>query len=132
MSWFWPKVIWSNSGSLKRNVQYSCSVHIFLMEKHWNFLLHIKIAYDLRVFHPWLFRQVQGHWKELFKILLLLFIFIINIFNGESLKIVTLQSDCLWPKCVSWIWPKVIRASPRSVERKKKVHCLCPVYTFLK
>uniref|UniRef100_K1QGI1 Uncharacterized protein n=1 Tax=Magallana gigas TaxID=29159 RepID=K1QGI1_MAGGI len=32
-------------------MQNSCPVHIFLMGKHWKFLLHTKIAYDLRVCH---------------------------------------------------------------------------------
>lgn len=37
------------------------------MENHWKFLLHIKVAYDLRECHdfdPKTFDQVQGHWKE--------------------------------------------------------------------
>lgn len=52
------------------SVQYY-SVHIFLMEKLWKFLLHTKIAYELRVcrdLDPKLYAiwQVQGHWKEKF------------------------------------------------------------------
>lgn len=67
VSRFSPMAISASPRSLKGKVQYSCSVHIFLMEKQWNFLLHIKIAYDLRVchdFHSWLIRQFQGNWKE--------------------------------------------------------------------
>ena len=41
------------------------------MEKHWKFLLHTKIAYDLRVCHdldPRSFGQGQGHWQKKCKI----------------------------------------------------------------
>lgn len=43
-------------------VLYSCPVHIFLKETHWKFLLHKKIAYDLRVCHeidPRLLKKVK-------------------------------------------------------------------------
>lgn len=42
----------------------SCLVHIFLTEKHWTFLFHKKIAYDLRTcrdFNPRSFGQIQGY-----------------------------------------------------------------------
>lgn len=40
-----------SSRSMEGKVQNSCTVYIFLMEKYWKFLLHIIIAYDLRVCH---------------------------------------------------------------------------------
>ena len=42
VSWPWNKVIWARSRSLTEKVQNLCPVHIFLMEKHWKFLIHIK------------------------------------------------------------------------------------------
>lgn len=51
VSWFYPNVIWARSMSMEGKVQNSCPVCIFLMEKHWKFLLHAKIANDLRVCH---------------------------------------------------------------------------------
>lgn len=42
-------------------------VHIFLIETHWTFLLHTKIAYVLMVcnnFHPMVFGQVQGNFNR--------------------------------------------------------------------
>lgn len=53
----------------RRKMSISCPVFIFLMEKHWMFLLHTKIAYDLRMCHaldPSSFGKVQGHLKEKF------------------------------------------------------------------
>ena len=53
--------------SVRLSLQNSSPVHIFLMEKHWKFLLHTKIAYDLRVCHdldPRSFGQGQGHWQK--------------------------------------------------------------------
>lgn len=50
--------------SLEGKVQYSCPVPIFLIELYWKFLVHTKIAYELRVFHDFVqstFGQVQGH-----------------------------------------------------------------------
>uniref|UniRef100_K1Q234 Uncharacterized protein n=1 Tax=Magallana gigas TaxID=29159 RepID=K1Q234_MAGGI len=47
-----------------RKVQTSCLVHIFLMDKYWKFLIHIKIAYNLRVCHdldPRSIEEVQAN-----------------------------------------------------------------------
>eukprot|EP00105_Crassostrea_gigas_P038152 XP_019922300.1 PREDICTED: CD109 antigen-like [Crassostrea gigas] len=47
-----------------RKEQNSCPVHIFLMDKYWKFLIHIKIAYNLSMCHdidPRSIEQVQGH-----------------------------------------------------------------------
>lgn len=47
------------------------SIHIFLVEKHWRFLLHTKITYDIRMCHdfiPMSFELVQCQWKEKCKI----------------------------------------------------------------
>lgn len=50
VSWFWLKVIWVSLRSPHlKEFHNLCLVYTFLMVKHWVFLLHIKIAYDLRV-----------------------------------------------------------------------------------
>lgn len=53
VSWFWPKFILAISRSLEERSLYG-SAHTFILNRHWKFLLHIKItwvlmSYDLRV-----------------------------------------------------------------------------------
>lgn len=48
-------------------VQDLCRVHFVLIERHWNFLLHTKIDFNLKVCHDFdgrSFRQVQDHGKR--------------------------------------------------------------------
>lgn len=43
-----------------------CTVHIFIIELHYNLLLYTQIVYNLMVFQDFdlrSFRQVHGHWK---------------------------------------------------------------------
>lgn len=57
----WPKVFWAGSRSLEGKVQSLCLDYISLIKKHWTFLLHIKIAYDVRSCHEVDPGSVQGH-----------------------------------------------------------------------
>lgn len=81
-------------GLWKEKVHYLCLVYTLLMEKHWTFLLHIKIAYDLRVCHdfdPRSFWQVQGHWKKKVQ----KFVSGLYLSYGETLDVPTLHKDSL-------------------------------------
>ena len=58
------------------------------MEKHWKFLLHTKIAYDLRVCHdldPRSFGQGQSHWQK--------FVSGQYVSYGETLKVPTSHKE---------------------------------------
>lgn len=46
VSWFWPKFIWAVSRSLEESSFY-WSAHTFILKRHWKFLLHIDITYEL-------------------------------------------------------------------------------------
>lgn len=52
------------TGKIRENV---CLVYTFIMEKHWKFPLHPKIAFDIMMCHdfdPKSFVQVQSHSKK--------------------------------------------------------------------
>lgn len=54
-------------GHRKEKCIFSCPVYIFLIKRHWKFLLHTNFAFELRVFHEFdlrSFGQVQDHWKK--------------------------------------------------------------------
>lgn len=64
--WLYPSSFGQGQGHWQK-VQNSCPLYIFLMEKHWKFLIYRKIAYDLRVSHnldQWSFGQVKSHWLK--------------------------------------------------------------------
>lgn len=87
------------------------------MKKRWTFLLHIKIVYGLRVCHDFdqrSFEQVQGHQKEKCKNLNS-----VHIFYRETLKVLTLQKDCLWLRGCHDLGP-----SSRLMEGKVQTLCL--------
>lgn len=48
---FDPRTFWKVYGHWKNKIINLCLVYIFLKEKYWKFLLHIKTANDLRVRH---------------------------------------------------------------------------------
>ena len=72
----------------------SCTSKRCLILKHFKFLLHTKIAYDMRVYHdldPRSFGQGQVHYQEKCKIL----------FYGETLEVLTSYKYCLLPEGLS-------------------------------
>lgn len=100
-----------------------CTVHIFIMEFHYNLLLYTKIVYNLMVFQDFdlrSFRQVHGHGSKS-----ALFVSGLYLSYGEKLEISTSYKY----KDVPWFWSEVIHASSRSME--VKVHNSCLLYTFL-
>lgn len=110
MSWHWPKVIWAISRSLEGKWRNPVLVNIFRMEKHWQFLLQTKIAYDLGICHG----LNQGHLGKL-KVIDK------KRFLSGNLKVKISHKDLLWP--VNMHWPWVICASSRSL-LEKMVHLL--------
>lgn len=64
-----------------------CTVHIFIMELHYNLLLYTKIVYKLMVFQdfdPRSFKQVHGHGSKS-----ALFVSGLYLSYGEKLEIST-------------------------------------------
>lgn len=83
-----------------------------------------KIAYNLRACHDnWIRSETERRKRALF-------MSSPYFLYRKRLEVVTALKDCLWPESVSWFWPKVIRASLRSLKEKKFIICVC-VMLFL-
>lgn len=68
-------------------------VYIFLMEKHWTFLLHIKIDYDLLVWHeldPGSLRRLKVTGRKSGII-----VSVLHLSYGENLDVPSSHKDCL-------------------------------------
>lgn len=111
--WLWPKVIEQVQG---RKGAYLYPVYIFLIKKHWKFLIHKKFAYGLRLCHTSNFETKFGKFKVIGR-KRSEFMQAVYISFRETLQSLTLCKNCLWPnyKAVSFPWLRVSCASLRTL-----------------